>query len=157
MHKQCSGPCGEMKSVSNFLLRKKSIPGKYRAWCKECDAARKAAYRLNHYFEISEYNAKYMAVYYPENAEKFAAFKAERRSRLEFHMTLQDKQETSLWRRKIRNNSCYYCGEIKEKMEDDHLIPLSRGGTDHWWNLERACKRCNTRKKARTHLEFMSL
>ena len=47
---------------------------------------------------------------------------------------------------------CQYCGrpqiELKprESLTRDHLIPLSRGGTNEWTNVVTACSPCNTRK-----------
>lgn len=47
---------------------------------------------------------------------------------------------------------CQYCGrtaaELKprESLTRDHLIPLSRGGTNEWTNVVAACSPCNTRK-----------
>ena len=50
---------------------------------------------------------------------------------------------------------CQYCGrsvvELKprEGLTRDHLIPLSRGGTNDWSNVVTACASCNTRKANR--------
>ena len=47
---------------------------------------------------------------------------------------------------------CQYCGrstiELKprQSLTRDHLIPLSRGGTNEWTNVVTACSPCNTRK-----------
>jgi 5-methylcytosine-specific restriction endonuclease McrA len=47
---------------------------------------------------------------------------------------------------------CQYCGrhvlELKprEALTRDHLLPLSRGGTNEWSNVVTACSPCNTRK-----------
>lgn len=47
---------------------------------------------------------------------------------------------------------CQYCGragvELKprESLTRDHVIPLSRGGTNAWTNVVTACSSCNTRK-----------
>ena len=47
---------------------------------------------------------------------------------------------------------CQYCGraagELKprEALTRDHLIPISRGGTNEWTNVVTACSPCNTRK-----------
>lgn len=47
---------------------------------------------------------------------------------------------------------CCYCGSQKrpELLTRDHIVPLSRGGRDHWKNVVTACKPCNQRKGART-------
>jgi len=35
-----------------------------------------------------------------------------------------------------------------EKMEVDHIVPWSEGGTDEVWNLQAMCKPCNREKSA---------
>jgi len=47
---------------------------------------------------------------------------------------------------------CCYCGRQKrpELLTRDHVIPVSRGGADHWKNVVTACKPCNQRKGAKT-------
>lgn len=50
---------------------------------------------------------------------------------------------------------CQYCGrkanELKprESLTRDHLIPMSRGGTNEWSNVVTACSSCNTKKANR--------
>jgi len=47
---------------------------------------------------------------------------------------------------------CQFCGRPggelrhRECLTRDHLIPLSRGGTNEWTNVVTACSSCNTRK-----------
>jgi 5-methylcytosine-specific restriction endonuclease McrA len=47
---------------------------------------------------------------------------------------------------------CQFCGRAqhdlrpRECLTRDHLIPLSRGGTNAWTNVLTACSTCNTRK-----------
>lgn len=47
---------------------------------------------------------------------------------------------------------CQYCGRdpnqlrSREYLTRDHLVPLSRGGTNEWTNVITACSACNTRK-----------
>ena len=47
---------------------------------------------------------------------------------------------------------CQFCGRgqhelgAREGLTRDHLIPLSRGGTNGWSNVLTACSTCNTRK-----------
>jgi len=48
--------------------------------------------------------------------------------------------------------TCQYCGRtatqlrIRESLTRDHVVPLSRGGTNAWTNVVTACSGCNTRK-----------
>ena len=46
---------------------------------------------------------------------------------------------------------CQYCGGAAEDV--DHVIPRSRGGPHAWENVVAACRRCNSRKQARTPRE----
>lgn len=48
-------------------------------------------------------------------------------------------------------NICLYCGNrfLDSAMSRDHVVPLSRGGTDSWTNVVSACRRCNARKGSR--------
>src|SRR5256884_4616642 len=47
---------------------------------------------------------------------------------------------------------CQFCGrhqiqlKPRECLTRDHLVPLSRGGTNAWTNVLTACSSCNTRK-----------
>ncbi len=47
---------------------------------------------------------------------------------------------------------CMYCANQlgRANLTRDHVLPLSRGGTDRWENVVAACKRCNFRKDNRT-------
>ncbi len=53
------------------------------------------------------------------------------------------------WQRK-----CAYCGKTGVKLEVEHLIPKSRGGTNRVDNLTLACRRCNLKKGDKTASEF---
>ena len=50
---------------------------------------------------------------------------------------------------------CMYCGRQLPGylLTRDHLVPLSRGGTDCWSNVVAACRGCNHAKGSRTHEE----
>lgn len=51
---------------------------------------------------------------------------------------------------------CAYCETLQgDAFHVDHMIPLSRGGSDSWDNLALACAECNQSKHTRTAEEFM--
>ena len=52
------------------------------------------------------------------------------------------------------NHRCAYCGATGVRLEQEHLIPRSRGGSDRITNLTVACRPCNERKGNQTASEF---
>jgi len=51
--------------------------------------------------------------------------------------------------------TCQYCGKSAPDGEPDHVLPLSRGGTDATTNLVWACKDCNRSKGGKTPREWL--
>ncbi len=45
---------------------------------------------------------------------------------------------------------CAYCGNGKERLTIDHIIPKSRGGRTTFENCVSSCKSCNNKKGGRT-------
>lgn len=52
------------------------------------------------------------------------------------------------------NYTCKYCGVVGGKLEADHIIPFSKGGSDELDNLTTSCRRCNRQKKDKSLKEF---
>lgn len=50
--------------------------------------------------------------------------------------------------------TCRYCGKRGVRLECDHVMPLSRGGSSHPDNLVTACRPCNRAKRDRTPEEW---
>jgi 5-methylcytosine-specific restriction endonuclease McrA len=73
-----------------------------------------------------------------------------------------DRPHASLWAQ-IRafvfdrdNYTCRYCGELGGRLECDHVVPVSRGGTNDTENLTTACFRCNRSKRAKLVEEWQA-
>ena len=45
------------------------------------------------------------------------------------------------------NYTCAYCGKRGGILEIDHILPISRGGSDNKSNLVTSCRHCNRQKK----------
>lgn len=52
------------------------------------------------------------------------------------------------------NHQCVYCGS-PDQLTLDHIVPVSRGGSDDIENLVTCCHRCNSIKGARTPEEWL--
>lgn len=52
------------------------------------------------------------------------------------------------------NYQCVYCGST-DQLTLDHVVPVSRGGSDEIENLVACCQRCNSIKGARTPEEWL--
>ena len=78
----------------------------------------------------------------------------ERRIRPTKRVTWPKGLKQELMRR--QDNTCTYCGyrRIAASMDIDHIIPLSRGGADKFYNLQLLCRTCNLKKGGKTNEEF---
>lgn len=54
------------------------------------------------------------------------------------------------WERKCRSiGKCVLCGVTDKPLTIDHIIPISKGGTNDTRNLQPLCRSCNARKHAK--------
>lgn len=78
---------------------------------------------------------------HPENISHLKSRRYARERNAEGSHTLLQWNELKL---KL-NNICTICREPK-KLTKDHIIPLSKGGTDFITNIQPLCKNCNSKK-----------
>lgn len=106
--------------------------------------------------EYAKKHAELQRKYREKHPEARAADKALRRMRVTAAFTAEDRAESIAWRKLIKDDPCFYCGAA-ETHHVDHYISLANAGTEHWWNLVRACRTCNHRKNRMNGDEFLSL
>lgn len=164
----------EYRATNAEKLREKSR--KYNA----ANAEKRREYRTANAEKKHEYLREYYAAnaeklreksreYYATNAEKVAKKKRQyrqtprgkevhgaarhrRRARKANAPSGQPFDEASQLKR--QKHRCYYCGEKLTEYHIDHVIPLSRGGSDGAENKVLACPKCNVRKNAKLPHEW---
>lgn len=63
----------------------------------------------------------------------------------------EGKFTSSEWEdlQKFYGNKCLWCGKSPRKLSPDHVIPLSKGGTNYISNIQPLCPSCNSKKNTR--------
>lgn len=74
--------------------------------------------------------------------------------RLLAELTANKRRKWATSRHKKQGGKCYWCGKTLKESTADHLIPLSRGGEDHYENIVAAHSWCNSQKADRLPDEF---
>lgn len=115
--------------------------------CVRCRRKTEAAYRDRNRDLVN----KRLSDYKKNNPELCAENDSVHRSRR--RATLRNCVGTHTvaeWRAilKKHNNKCAQCGH-KKGLAKDHIIPLSKGGTNFAFNLQPLCKPCNSVKHAK--------
>lgn len=155
-------PKSKARSAKYYAENKERLAEKSRAYRlanKERLAVKSAAYRAANKERIAQQNAKYRAAnpgrdaaWRAANPEKRAAIRARRRARL---LGAEGSHTAQEWRDKCAEYGglCAYCGEPK-KLTRDHVVPISKGGTDHIANIVPACASCNSKKRTKLPEHF---
>lgn len=168
--KQCP-KCKQSKPPECFSPQKASRDG-LSSYCKACNAERARNYNKNKprspkpprskmsREEQNRRNAARRRVRYAQNKETFR--ESERRWRAR-HPETRSVRANRYWARKQAaegdytpeewaalcekyDNHCLACG-VKTKVHADHIVPLSKGGSNWISNIQPLCKPCNTSKK----------
>ena len=97
-------------------------------------------YRQKNKERIKKYRRKYLQ----ENLEIYRTYNQERRAR---KRTLISTFTASQWNECLEyfNQSCAYCGDTN-RLEQEHVIPVTKGGHYTLDNIIPACKSCNSSK-----------
>ena len=156
---------------------------KYRAEHAEEHKVKSREYYYGHKEECNERSRKYHSAHKEEAKEKMSKYRAEHKDELknkkaEYYKTERGKATHKASTQKRRaakaqnggsfsadewealcglfDNKCAYCGDSNE-LTADHIVPLSKGGTNNIANILPACKKCNSSKHAKGLTEwFMS-
>lgn len=137
---------------------KKANPGKYKAYLKAWNQENKGRcfayskrYRENNLDKRRQYESDYKV----QNRERYTIHQRNYRA-------LKAKADGSHTQKEIeqmyedQEGRCAYCSiALEGKYHVDHMVPISRGGTNGWENLAITCAFCNLRKNSLTIGEFL--
>lgn len=115
----------------------------------ETERARRAVYRVAHLEESRRQDR----VYYANNRDKFRVLNNRRRMRERDAGSHTASEIREQYRR--QGGRCHWCGD-KAGLDYhvDHVIPVSKGGSNGPDNLVIACPTCNLRKGSKLPHEF---
>lgn len=127
-----------------YLANKEKVLERVKKRAKE-NKEQISAYHAAHYEKNAERIKSYVKSYRKENPDKKAQLENRRRVRKKGNGGSHTLEE---WKLKCEefNNLCAYCGLSGKPLTRDHVIPLSKGGSDNISNIMPACRSCNSRK-----------
>jgi 5-methylcytosine-specific restriction endonuclease McrA len=67
-----------------------------------------------------------------------------------------DRLLSTLYRKVIKGDPCFYCGTFDTQCVD-HYFAIAKGGSDRFFNLVRACRKCNLSKRTMCGTAFLLL
>jgi len=138
---------------------------KYRQERRDDRIAYAAQYRQEHKDEISVNHAQYYQDHKEDVSKRIAQYhkttngkavrkasRARRRSTNYDYVSADTMKEVM----SASDNICPYCGNLFTDGHIDHIVPVSKGGTNEKNNLVYCCATCNHRKHSKSLEEFMS-
>lgn len=132
---------------------------------RELLLARARSWKAKNKDKVKEYALKWNAAnpgrkkaafdnWHKANPGKQSEFNQRRRAlkrSAEGVFTVQDIERIRL----AQKGRCAACGKTRKKLSVDHIVPLSKGGTNWPSNIQLLCKSCNSSKKDKDPLTFM--
>lgn len=151
--KVCNGANGKANYLAHIEERK-AYGHEYNA----IHAERIRAYARRHYQENIDYYTQRNRRYVVENAEKCKIYREthleQRRAYNGKRRALKKASQGSFTPRQIQEQyqrqkgECYYCHKkVAKDYHIEHIIPVSRGGSNDISNIVIACPTCNMRKQ----------
>lgn len=138
--------CNAEKSLTDFPFCE-GKPRYRKRICRDCYNER----ARQKYQRRREYCTAWQQAYNRTDSGRLAQRRARLKARTGKASVGHSEDE---WRRLLWRycGVCAYCGELAA--ERDHVIPVSRGGTDFIGNILPACRACNASKSDRLLIEW---
>jgi 5-methylcytosine-specific restriction endonuclease McrA len=136
--KECYG-CKQTKLLVHFPSKRGTKDG-YAIYCKRCEVARVVAYQQSHPAMIKRYAQT------PVYKAKKAVIDNRRRARKEGAAINDFTRKEWEAMNAHYGQRCVYCGKKSQRLQQDHITLLSKGGNHTASNIVPACRSCNVRK-----------
>ena len=155
--------CGSIKPTSSFGKSIKQKDG-YSRLCKSCLQIQTSQYRAEHPEIGRRSSAKWVVGHKKEKAALAAKYNRTEAGRNYAIIAAHNRRyaggilltkEVISRVINISNGMCVYCGKKIIKGHLDHVIPISKGGTNAEENLVWVCAKCNLSKSNKDLEEFL--
>lgn len=166
--------CGETKpATTEYFYRQKDGALGLRPDCKICMANRGKEYRQNNAERIANYMSQWRTKHIERELDRSRQYQRANRNQVLANRREKYAENPDLARAqrdlkrakkagapgeytaddvkaryKAQAGKCYYCSQdLNNEYQIDHVIPLSRGGSNWPENIVVACKSCNSSKR----------
>jgi 5-methylcytosine-specific restriction endonuclease McrA len=149
----------ELRSSDEFKKHEKETHAEWYKNNKEKSRANSEKYAQNHKDKINEYSRKSYAKNIEKNRARVKDWKQRNPEMAKEHVrrrrARKHSAEGSHSAKDIINqlhkqsNRCFYCDKELTDYHADHVIPLSKGGSDYIENIVITCPTCNHRKSSK--------
>lgn len=124
--------------------RPESRKDQYRLWCKNNKDRINAAHRRGYYRHHEKMKLKSREYWKAHPAEKLAHTHKRRALQRGSGGVHTKKQVDELYRK--QRGCCADCSKKLNKYHKDHIVPLSKGGSNSIYNIQLLCPKCNWSK-----------
>lgn len=145
-----------------FSKCKRSFSG-FNVACKECVRNHGRTYYKNNKDEVDKKHREYYQANKEQTRIRGKKYRTRNRDKISVKWHLKQAKikklprnfNTKQWRecKKHFDYKCAYCGE-KKPLEQEHFIPLNKGGEYTVQNIIPACKSCNSSKQDKDFSEW---
>lgn len=137
--------CGTLSPLDSLVKNKRSTYG-VEALCKSCDAIRRMEHEHKNPTKTQERKRiaarKWRAKYPDKNRAKVLKYIATKHQAEGSHSAKDVRVQY-----KLQQGLCYWCSTpVAKKYNVDHVVPLSRGGSNDVNNIAISCPTCNRKK-----------